>query len=170
MPDIPGLPEATVMTDDDLFVIYENGAGSNLSRKITKANAFDGLVAEETNATLAIVDADELNAPVGAIDALVVATSLTIGAEIEKVLTATGTLTLPTINAATEGSATFTLTGAVSGDQAVLQLPSTFPAGLLLSRAVVTGADTVTAYFYNVTGGNIAGAGYSIRATVIRFG
>jgi hypothetical protein len=170
MPEINALPVATAMTDDDLFVIYENGAASNKSRQITKANALTGYIATGDAATLGVVDADELNAPIGAIDTLAVATSLTIGAEIEKILSATGTLTLGNILSGAEGSGTVTVTGAVTGDQAILQLPSTFPLGLLLSRAVVTGANTVTAYFFNPTGGTINGAGYSVRASVIRFG
>ena len=96
------------------------------------------------------------------------ATGLVIGATVSKVLTVSGTLTLPTIASGAEGNAAITLTGSVVGDQIILQLPATFPAGLLLSRAVVTGANTMTCYFYNVSGSSIGGAGYTVRATAIR--
>jgi hypothetical protein len=91
-----------------------------------------------------------------------------MGATLQRILSATGTLTLPTITNGAQGSATFTLTNAVVGDQVILQLPDTFPAGLILSRAVVTGANTVTAYFWNASGASITGAGYTIRATALR--
>jgi hypothetical protein len=91
-----------------------------------------------------------------------------MGATLQRILSATGTLTLPTIGNGAQGSATFTVANAVVGDQVILQLPDTFPAGLLLSRAVVTAAATVTVYFWNASGASITGAGYSIRATALR--
>jgi hypothetical protein len=171
MPDLSGLPEATSgdISDDDLVLVFENGAASNKSRKATRANFLTGVARNSAAITpSSVTSAGAVTSPTGAIDTLTVATKLVIGAEVQKVLTSTGTLTIPTIADAAEGSATITLTGAVVGDQALLQLPSTFPAGLLLSRAVVTGANTVTCYFWNASGSSITGAGYTVRATALR--
>ena len=158
------------VTDDDWLLVYDNAGGSTPSGKATRAAVLLGVARNGAAMTPAsVASTGAVTAPSGSIDALTVATSLTIGATLQKVRTVSGTLNIPTIASNAEGSATITLTGCVVGDQAILQLPSTFPAGLLLSRAVVTGADTVTAYFYNATGSSITGAGYTVRATALRF-
>lgn len=171
MPELSGLPVASSgdITDDDLVLVYENGAASNKSRQATRASFLTGVARNGAAMTPAsVASAGAVTAPSGAIDTLTVATGLVMGATLSRVLTAAVTLNLPTIAAGAEGSAAVTLTGAVVGDQAILQLPNTFPAGLLLSRAVVTGVNTVTCYFWNASGGSITGAGYSVRATTVR--
>jgi hypothetical protein len=171
MPELNALPVASSgdISDDDLVLVYENGAASNKSRQATRASLLTGVARNGAAITpSSVTSAGAVTAPSGAINTLTVATSLIIGATLQKVLTVAATLTLPTIAAAAEGSATLTLTGAVVGDQALLQLPSTFPAGLLLSRAVVTGVNTMTCYFFNASGSSIAGSGYSVRATAMR--
>jgi hypothetical protein len=171
MPELNALPEATSgdISDDDLVLVYENGAASNKSRRATRGNFLTGVARNGAAITPAsVASAGAMAAPSGAIDTLTVATALVMGATLSRILSASGTLTLPTIANGAEGSAAITLTGCVVGDQIILQLPTTFPAGLLLSRAVVTGANTVTCSFWNASGSSITGAGYTVRATALR--
>lgn len=171
MPDLSGLPVASSgdISDDDLVLVFDNGAASNKSRKATRAAFLTGVARNGAAMTPAsVTSAGAVTAPTGAIDTLTVATGLVMGATLSRVLSVAATLTIPTIADAAEGSGAVTLTGAVVGDQVTLGLPSTFPAGLILARAVVTGANTVTCYFFNASGSSITGADYSIRATVMR--
>jgi hypothetical protein len=171
MPDLNALPVASSgdVSDDDLLLIFDNGAASNKSRQVTRANLLTGIARNGAAITpTSVASSGAITAPSGSIDSLTVATALVMGATVQRVLSVTGTLTLPTIANGAQGSATFTLTNAVVGDQVILQLPDTFPSGLLLSRAVVTGANTVTVYFWNASAGSITGAGYAVRATALR--
>lgn len=171
MPELNALPVASSgdISDDDLVLVFENGAASNKSRQATRGAFLTGVARNGAAITPAsVASAGAVTAPSGAIDTLTVATKLVLGAEVQRVLTVSATLTLPTIASGAEGSATVTLTGAVVGDQVLVQLPATFPAGLILARAVVTGANTVTCYAWNASATSISGAGYSIRATALR--
>jgi hypothetical protein len=171
MPELNALPVASSgdISDDDLVLVYENGAASNKSRQATRGSLLTGVARNGAAMTpLSVASTGAITAPSGAIDALTVATSLIMGATLSRILTVAATLTLPTIANGAEGSATVTLTGAVVGDQVILQLPGTFPAGLLLSRAVVSGVNTVTCTFWNASAASITGAGYSVRATALR--
>jgi hypothetical protein len=171
MPDLNALPVATSgdVSDDDLLLIFDNGAASNKSRQVSRADMLTGVARNGAAMTPAsVASSGAITAPSGSIDSLTVAAALVMGATVQRILSATGTLTVPTIASGAQGSATFTLTNAVVGDQVILQLPDTFPAGLLLSRAVVTGANTVTVYFWNASAASITGAGYTVRATALR--
>lgn len=170
MPDLSGLPAASGITDDDLLLVYDNGASSNKSRKIARSDFLTGIARNGAAMTPAsVTSAGAVTAPSGAIDALTVATSLTLGATLQKALSGAVTLTAPTIAAGDQGTASVTLSGAVVGDQVLIQLPASMPDGLILTRAVVSGANTVTCHLYNASSGSISGDDYAIRATVLRF-
>jgi hypothetical protein len=79
------------------------------------------------------------------------------GSVIKKMASATASVNLPNITAATTGSATFTLTGAAAGDVVIVNPPA-LTAGLAFVGATVTAADTVTVYAANVTAAAIDNA------------
>ena len=62
----------------------------------------------------------------------------------------TASVNFPEIAAAATGSATFTLTGAATGDVVVVNPPA-LTTGLVFAGATVTGANTVTVYAVNTT-------------------
>lgn len=81
-----------------------------------------------------------------------------------KAIVATGTasVNLPEIAAAETGSATFTLTGAASGDVVVLNPPA-LTTGLIYAGCAVTGANTVTVYATNASAAPIDQAAATFR-------
>lgn len=81
-----------------------------------------------------------------------------------KALIATGTasVNLPNIADGATGSATFTLTGAAAGDVVVINPPA-LTSGLVFAGAAVTGANTVTVYALNASGGAIDEAAATFR-------
>jgi|GEM_PF-4913588 len=156
------------VTDDDLVLIWDTTApaGSN-SKKATRGQLLDGVVRSGAAATLTIVDATELNAPVGAIDNLVVATGLTMGGTLASISTISTSVTIPDAAADTTVTAAMTVTGAAVGDVVILSLPSGFPVGMI-ARADVTAPNAVTVRCYNATAALIATAAYTIRALALR--
>lgn len=172
MPDIAGLPEALAIdiTDDDYIPLFDNGAATNKSRKGTRANVMapypkNGAAMTPTTLTASV----SVAAPAGAIDTLTVATGLVMGATLQKALTISGSITVPVISAGAEGSATITLTGANVGDQVIVMMPDTFPAGLIVARAVVSAPNTVKVYWWNAAGSPTTSASFTIRATALRW-
>lgn len=159
--------EPADVSNDDLVLMWDIAAPSGNAKKATRAQFLAGVAMEETDVVFGDVDADALNAPVGAIDELTVATGLIIGATIEKVLTASASLSVADILAYDDGTATMTVTGAVSGDVVILALPAGMPAGMIV-RGDVTAANTVTVRIYNATAATITAASYTVRALVIR--
>jgi len=163
IPDLPNQASGSV-TDDDLLVIYDNGA--NQTRRVTRANLLTGVARDGLDATLGIVDADALNAPDGAIDTLNVATALILGATVSKAVYASASVAVPTVAAGTQGTAAMTLTGAVVGDLLIVNGIG-LDAGLILSGEV-TGASAVTLKFFNASGVSITGASRTIRVVALR--
>lgn len=82
----------------------------------------------------------------------------------QKAVIATGTasVNLPEIAAGATGSATFTLTGAATGDAVVVNPPA-LTTGLVFGGAAVTGSNTVTVYATNVTASPIDEAAATFR-------
>lgn len=78
------------------------------------------------------------------------------------VATGTASVNLPSIAAGETGSATFTVTGAASGD-AVLVNPPALTTGLAFAGAAVTGANTVTVYATNASADAIDQAAATFR-------
>ncbi|MGL6208550.1 MAG: hypothetical protein ACRC14_01825 [Paracoccaceae bacterium] len=165
IPDLP-LQATGDVSDDDLILIYDMGGGLNPSRKVTRASLLTGVVRTAGYATLNTVDANALNAPVGAIDALTVATSIQIGATLGRLIYAAPSLAIPTCAAGTEVTVTSTLAGVVAGDMILITAEGLAP-GLIL-RAQVTGANTVTVYAFNASGASITGASRTVRVLALR--
>ena len=155
------------VSDDDLVLIFDSAAPSGNSKKATRAQFLAGVARNGQDATLGIVDAAEVNAPVSALNTLTVATGLVIGATVSKVLTATASLAVPDILAAASATVTMTVTGAAVGDLVLLGLPAGLSAGMIV-RGDVTGANTVTVRLYNATAATIAAASYSVKAVAVR--
>lgn len=170
MTEINALPTATAVNDADWLVLHRDGReASQQTRKVSRANVLSGvaLLSGAADFAGALSSDVSVSAPAGSIDALTVATSLTIGAILQKILTATASTAIPTLAAAASSDVTLTVTGAVVGDIAIVNPQVTLPAGLLL-RAWVSAANTVTITVTNASNASIAGASYSLKAVVLR--
>lgn len=158
---------AADITDDDLVLVYDNGAASNKSRKATRGNFLHDVVRTGADVTLGDVEADSLSAPAGTINTLAVPTGLIIGATLSKILVASASLAVSTLAAGASVDITLSVTGAVTGDLAIVNAQSALPAGLLL-RAYVSAANTVTITVTNASTGSINGASYTFKGAVLR--
>lgn len=91
------------------------------------------------------------------------------GARITNYLRYESTITIPAINAATEGSATIAVVGAAVGDHVVFNIRDALPADLGITSVRVSAADTVQVRFRNLhTANNYAGGSLACDALVIR--
>ncbi len=163
IPELPSQSSGNV-TDDDLLVTYDMGAGQG--RKVTRAAFLTGVARSGQDATLGAINADELNAPTGAIDTLTVATELVMGARVSNIVYLSSLVAVPTVAAGAQGTVTVTLTGSVTGDMLMVNATA-LDAGLILS-GTVTSANTVTLYFWNASAAPIAGANRIIRLMAMR--
>ena len=155
------------VSDDDLVLIWDTAAPSANAKRASRSEFLAGVIRASAAATLGVVSATSLAAPVGTVDTLTVATGLIMGGTLSRVLTASGSVAAPTVTTLAQESVTMTVTGAVSGDVAMVFLPHTLPVGLI-AKAVVTSSNTVTILFFNATGGTITGASYTARVVVMR--
>lgn len=91
------------------------------------------------------------------ITSLTALTSITIGGgtPLKELDSSTVSIDPSSIAAQTRGSVTFTVTGAAVGDVVIMQPPSALNTGLVYAGCEVTGANTVTVYLGNLTGGPI---------------
>lgn len=89
--------------------------------------------------------------------------TVTSGATITKIRTATASLNFPSINAASQADLTITVAGAAVGDEVAMALPAAPAAGIVFN-AFVSAADTVTIRATNVTAVAVdpAAANYSV--------
>jgi hypothetical protein len=161
------LTETLSIAGTDFLLAHLPGASPDKTRKVSVATLLGTAAIIGEDATLGIVDADELNAPVGAIDTLTVATGLDMGAVLSAILTATASVAIGTLAAAASADVTMTVTGAVTGDVVILNPQVDMPDGLCL-RAYVSASNTVTINVTNASSGSIAGASYSLKAVVLR--
>ena len=76
--------------------------------------------------------------------------TVTPGAAITKIRTASASLNFPSINAASQADLTITVAGAAVGDEVVMSLPAAPAAGIVFN-AFVSAANTVTIRATNVT-------------------
>ena len=170
MVTIPSLPEQlnADVSDDDLIVTYDMGGGLTPARKVTRGNFLKDVIRTVGTFAVGTLNATgALNAPAGAINALVVSTSITLGAVLSRILANTASLAVPTLAAGASADVTMTVTNAVAGDVVVINGQVALPAGLLF-RAYVSGANTVTVTFTNASTGSITGASYSFKAVLLR--
>lgn len=91
------------------------------------------------------------------------------GARITNNLRYAGNITIPAINAATEGSATIAVPGAAVGDHVLFNMQDALPADLGVTMVRVSAADTVQVRFRNLhTANNYAGGTLLCTALVSR--
>lgn len=168
MAEISDLPASTAVADSDFVLAYQPGESVNKSRKMTRAQLLTGVLRSGAAASVTTLAAStSVAAPTGAIDALTVATGLTLGAVLSKILTATASVAFGTLAAGASADVTMTVTGAVVGDVAVVNPQVDLPDGLCL-RPYVSAANTVTINVTNASTGSIAGASYSLKAVLLR--
>jgi hypothetical protein len=170
MTALTALPTATGINDLDWLVVNRGGReASQQDRKITRANLLSGVafLAGSAAFTGAVSSAISLSAPAGSIDALTVATGLTMGAALQKILTATASVAIPTLATLVSSDVTMTVTGAVVGDVAIVNPQVDMPDGLHL-RPYVSATNTVTINVNNGSNASITGASYSLKAVLLR--
>lgn len=168
MTEISALPTASAVDDADYLVLHRDGReASQQTRKATRANLLAGVARTGADAAFAALSGTSVAAPEGAIDELTVATSLTLGAVLSKILTATASVAVPTLATLVSSDVTMTVPGAVVGDVVILNPQVDMPDGLHL-RPYVSAADTVTINVTNASTGSISGASYSLKAVLLR--
>jgi hypothetical protein len=170
MPDeieIDDLPVAIALTNGDSFLVYQSGAGAEKTRRVTYQALMASVVQTDEDATLGVVTADSLAAPVANLNAVVVTTSLTLGAVLSRLIVVTASVAVSTLAAAASEDVTMTATGAVVGDMVILNPTTDMPDGLHL-RAYVSAANTVRINVTNASGASVTGASYTVKALVLR--
>lgn len=168
MTEINALPTATGVDNADYLVLHRDGReASQQTRRVTRASLLTGVAFTGAAAAFAALSGSSVSAPTGSIDALTVATSLTMGAVLSKILTATASVAFGTLAAGASADYTMTVTGAVAGDIVIINGQAAIPGGLTM-RAYVSGANTVTITVLNGSTGSITGASYSIKAVLLR--
>lgn len=91
------------------------------------------------------------------------------GAKIANYFRYVGNITIPAINADTEGSATIAVAGVAVGDHVVFNMQAALPADLGVTMVRVSAADTVQVRFRNFhASNNYAGAALACTALVVR--
>lgn len=141
------------MTDN---LITKGGAVAGKLTATTDVEAKDDLIAGDD-----LTVADD-----AAVTGDLTAGTLSVGAGtvVKKIASDTASVDFPSISAAQTGSATFTLTGAASGDSVFLNPPA-LTTGLVFAGAAVTAANTVTVYAVNATASPIDQAAATFRYT-----
>lgn len=86
--------------------------------------------------------------------ALVSGLSIGSSTNVQGIAYGTGAIDFASINDGATGTGTITVTGAAVGDMVVVNPPA-LTTGLAFAGAAVTGADTVTVYVVNASGGAI---------------
>lgn len=159
LPDLDPTPGGSV-SDDDLLLIYDMTNGR--AYKVTRGTLL-GNVARE------MADADFVNLSAEGITATQITPALLVfagGGGIADMVTATGSVTIPTLAAATAGTATLSVPAAAAG----MLVLATFTAGLppgLACTAYVSAAGIVTFNFVNATGASISGASAPVRVACL---
>lgn len=92
------------------------------------------------------------------------------GRKISKVFNATVSVNPASLAATTKAGTAVTVTGVAVGDLVVVEPPAALEDDLIFCGARVTGADEVTVYLYNPTGGAIDAAAANWDFRVIKTG
>lgn len=159
--DLPAQDVADV-SDDDLLLTWEAGAGSNNTRKVTREDFLNDVAREGGDHNFGT---SEITALTAGISALTFAST----AALTNVLRGALSITVGTLAAGASETQTATLTGALTTDYL---LAPTFTAALsdgLTVQAWISASATVSFRFRNNSSGSISGASYTARAVALRF-
>lgn len=149
------------VSDDDFLLIWDNGAGSQNTRKVTRAQLMAGVAFDSGNHDFGT---SEITALTAGVTALTFAST----AALQDVTRANLTVTPGNIAAGASQDVAVTMTGAATTDFLSFAFASALPAGLIC-QAWVSAANTVTFRFFNATGGTINGASYTARCVALTF-
>lgn len=159
LPDLDPTPGGSV-TDDDLLLIYDMTNGR--AYKVTRGTLLGNVARENADAAFANLSAEGFTATRITPASLEFASGGAIG----DMVTASGDVTVPTLAAATAGTATLSVAGAAAGMLVVATFTGGLPAGLAYT-AYVSAAGTVTFRFVNATGASISGAAAPVRVACL---
>lgn len=166
IPNLPAQSPANV-SDDDLIIIYDMSGGLNPTRKVSVGDFLASAVRTSGANTTDDLTLDNLTITAGNANTLVVITSITLGATLQRVLAATASIAVPSLAAGASADLSLTVTGAAVNDVVVVNCLSDAADGLLF-RSRVSASDTVEIQATNASGASFAGATYSFKAVVIR--
>jgi phage-related tail fiber protein len=159
--DLPAQDEADV-SNDDLLLIWETGAGSNNSRKVTRAHLLKDVPRIAGNAEFDELEATELTAGVAAL-------TFASTAALTNLLRAEAGVTVGTLAAGASETQTLTVTGAATTDfLANVCFTAALSDGLTF-QAWISATNTISIRFRNNSAGSVSGATYTARAIVMRF-
>lgn len=168
-PEIVDLPAAAAedITDDDLILIYDNGAASNKSRKATRGDFLKDVARQDGDHNFGTTEIEDLTAERATLTEATVVNGLSFeqAATLNKLWA--GNVTLST--AGTAPGASETLTGTVQGISVADFLSLSFTEGLadgLVANAWISADNTISVKFYNTSAGAIAGKDYTARCLV----
>lgn len=159
LPELDAIPGESV-SDDDLLLIYDIANGR--AYRVSRATLLGDVARENADATFANLSAEGITATQITPALLAFAG----GGGIADMVTVTGNVTIPTLAAATAGSAALSVPGAASG----MLVLATFTGGLaegLTYTAHVSAGSTVTFRFVNATGASIVGASAAVRVACL---
>lgn len=166
--ELPAISPADI-SDDDLMLIFDNGAASSQSRKVTILELFADLAKTDEDADFDDITGDDISTDTGSIDELEVSTSLIVGNgdAVSLIEARRLSVAFADASASAEVTGTMSFTNALVNDVVVLDLPSGWPAGFLASAAV-TASGVVTIRAFNATSSVISAASYSIKVVILR--
>lgn len=159
--DLPAQDVGDV-SDTDLLLIWEASAGSNNSRKVTRADLLNDVAFDGGDHAFGTSEITSLTAGV---DALTFASTATVS----NLLKVEAGVTVGTLAAAASETQTVTLTGVATTDYLLMPTFSGALADGLTFQAWISAANTVSLRFRNNSGGSITGATYTARVVAIRF-
>lgn len=159
LPDLDPTPGGSV-TDDDLLLIYDMTNGR--AYKVTRGTLLGNVARENADAAFANLSAEEFTAT-QITSALLQFTS---GGGIGDMVTASGSVTVPTLAAAATGTATLSVPGAAAGMLVLATFTGGLPAGLAFT-AHVTSSGIVTFTFTNASSASISGASAPVSAACL---
>jgi hypothetical protein len=168
MPEINELAEIdpSDVTDDDFLVVYDTSAPTgSKAKRVTRLDLMKDFARTGEDVEFGTVDANEINAPTGAIDNLTVS-ELTMGATVTRLLHSVQSVTVATLATLATEVQSKAISGAIVGDFVVLQAAG-LPVGLILVGEV-SASNTVQIKAVNATGSSISSATYSVSVLLIR--
>lgn len=159
LPDLEATPGGSV-SDDDLLLIYD--MANSRAYKVTRGTLLGNVARENADAAFLNLSAEELTAT----KIIPASLEFAAGGSIGDMVTVAGDVTVPTIAAATAGTATLSVPGSVAGMLVVATFTAGLPAGLAYT-AYVSAAGTVTFRFVNATANPITGATAPVRVACL---
>lgn len=156
--DLPTMADAD-LADDDWVMVYDISAGSQPTKKVSRAGVVDDCVKEGGDHSVNALEVAELTATV-------VALTFDAGSSLTDMLAASLTVTHSDILTTATEIVDVSMPGVTTADFLSFSFTGPLATGLVC-QGYISAADTVSFKFWNPTGSTITGASYTARATVM---